>query len=138
MSLRKTGRDALAVLIVIAGVSLGGCDSNSCANATAEMEKSIRGACMEDAFKNTPLCTCCIHAGRYSMDDTCTCQPLIFDKDFCYYSTGNSGYPMVRAALQYAANVCEGRQAMLPYGDVDSGTCAAPTPGMSNGGDAGD
>jgi hypothetical protein len=70
------------------------------------------------------------------MDDTCTCQPLIFDKDFCYYSTGTSGDPMIRAALQYAADVCQGRQAMLPYGDADSGTCSVPSPTGADGGDA--
>lgn len=129
--MKRTLRVASALTL---GVSLAllfrGCgDPDACQGATVGIQTSIVNVCKELAFKDSPFCTCCVPAGLYSIDDTCTCQPLIFDADFCYYKNGTGGYPSVRAALQYASSVCLDRPVAVPYASskVDGGMCVAST-----------
>jgi hypothetical protein len=104
-----------------------GCNPKSCEEATNAMRASIDAVCAEPEFKDTPFCACCVPAGFYSIEDTCTCKALVLDADFCFYADGSAGYPQVRSALQYAASVCENRTVRLPYGDSGpSASCRAP------------
>jgi hypothetical protein len=122
-------RAIVTVLAVSASLLGAGCDGTSCENATAAVTSSIEATCAEPAFAGTPFCRCCVPAGLLSIDDTCTCRPLIFDVDFCYYREGPGGYPAIRAALDHAASVCSGRPVSFPAGAAnDGGMCAAGAP----------
>lgn len=128
-----------AATLVIATTLASSCgDPNSCQNATGAIEDSITAVCKEPAFANTPFCRCCVPAGRFSIDDTCTCQPLVYNADFCYYKQGSGGYPEVRAALQYATSVCLGRPVAVPFGSGDGGDgmCIATTTNTPSSADA--
>ena len=50
------------------------------------------------------------------IDDTCTCQPLVFDSDFCFYDSTPSGYPAIRNALVHASSVCLNRSITVTGG----------------------
>ncbi len=123
--------------LVVATVGSGCGDPDSCQNATVDIQKSLTAVCAEPDFINTPFCTCCVPAGMFSIDDTCTCKPLVFDADFCYYKVGSGGYPQVRAGLQYATSVCLGRPVSVPYGTVDAGMCVPTTSVVPMSSDAG-
>ncbi len=129
----------LTAPLVIATTLASSCgDANSCQNATSAIKDSITAVCKEQAYANTPFCRCCVPAGRFSIDDTCTCQPLVYNADFCYYKIGPGGYPQVRAALQYATSVCLGRPVAVPFGSIDGGDgmCVATTTNTPSSGDA--
>lgn len=120
-------RVVLVALAAAASALSAGCDGDSCQSATAAVTTSIQTVCAEPAFVNTPFCQCCVPAGLFSIDDTCTCRPLILDVDFCYYKEGPGGYPAIRSALDHAASVCSGRPITLPFSG-DGGMCGAPAP----------
>jgi hypothetical protein len=110
---------ALLVLLA-AGACLGagpGCSGEkTCNDATGALKMSIDAVCDEPAFVSTPFCQCCRPKGFYSIDDTCTCQPLVFDSDFCFYDSTPSGYPAIRNALVHASSVCLNRSITVTGG----------------------
>lgn len=107
--------------------SLGACGKdNGCEKATQAMQTQIGNVCSEPAFRDTPFCRCCVPNGYLSIDDTCTCRPLVFDDDFCFYDDKDSGHPQIRSALVYAAGVCLNRPVNLPYGQDAGDRCVGP------------
>lgn len=106
MTIRELGSTVLILLNCTWLVN--GCE-NGCDDATTAMEKSIKEVCNEAAFDGNPFCACCVPNGFFSIDDTCNCQPLVLDADFCFYDGEASGHPSVRKALVHAAEVCKDR-----------------------------
>lgn len=113
----------------IAGLAIASttnaCKPDSCEEATQTMHRNIAIVCQEQAYRDTPFCLCCVPSGFDSIDDTCTCHPLILDVDFCFYADDNAGFPAIRGALDHAASVCENRSVQLPDHAVAAPTCAS-------------
>lgn len=120
-------RSIMGSVAILLCLSSTACHPEACQQATRDMEDSIGKVCLEKAFANTPFCRCCVPAGFYSIDDTCTCQPLVLDTDFCFEKAGENGYPDVRAALDYAYSVCVGRAVTLRSGQEGDMCVASPT-----------
>jgi hypothetical protein len=132
---RSYAARVLLVLIFAASLTLTsiGCGKN-CEQATTAVESSIRTVCEGPEFRNSPFCACCVPNGYYSIDDTCQCQPLIFDTNFCLYDGTEAGYPAVADAVSYAASVCQDRGVSVPYIDVNTSTCPSRVVPVMDGG----
>lgn len=122
--IRRASAVLASTLVLLVAVA---CDQGTnCNDATVAMEQSISTVCSEPEFVDSPFCRCCVPNGYYSIDDTCTCQPLVLNTDFCWYDGTEAGYPSVRNALSYAASVCENRGINVPYADVNTAACPTP------------
>jgi len=107
-------RYCLALILVLFVPAFQGCEP-SCEDARGRMIELINIACEEEAFSNNPVCSTCRERKYYSIDDTCTCRVLNFDKDQCYYADSKeAGLPDVREALLHAEDVCADREVTFP------------------------
>lgn len=116
-----------ALALTVAIVYVGGC-TNGCTEAEESMRVQIDDLCLKIPFKNSSFCTCCVANGFYNIDDSCKCQPLVLDADFCFYDDGSrQRSPGIEAALEHATAVCEGKNISVPYGDAGGATCFPST-----------
>jgi hypothetical protein len=113
---RSTALLAFVTSVACLGAIASCSGEKTCNDATTGIQRSIDVVCAEPAFASTPFCQCCRPKGFYSIDDTCTCQPLVFGSDFCFYDATPSGYPAIRTALVHASSVCQNRSITVTGG----------------------
>ena len=112
-------RKSPLLLLVLAGCAGAEAD---CLDSRCEMSKVIWRQCQLPEFRGTPMCSDCVPRGFFSIDDDCTCQPLVFDQANCYSKTDDLAIEEVRSALAFAADVCGESRAEIPStGDGGAG-----------------
>jgi hypothetical protein len=117
------------LIVAMSALCLVACDQESgCEEAKERIEPLIEEVCMEQAYAPSPFCSCCVPNGFYSVDNDCTCRPLLFNATACFYSTDRQAKPQVREAIEFANSICTIRKPALPWPlEQDAGgACRSP------------
>jgi hypothetical protein len=115
------------IVIAYSLLSLTACagPDKSCDAVRQDTQTAIGSLCWEDGgdYASSPFCRTCVAAGFYAISDSCGCQPLTFNADFCYSPSDSVGAGAVRSAVDQANQACP--NPTLPY--TDEGSSPAPS-----------
>lgn len=114
---------------------------NGCEEAKKDVEALMDEICAEPSYAGTAFCACCVANRLYSVGNDCSCRGLLFDAEACYFARGDQAKPQVREAVEFANEICEGREVTLPAADGgiaqcrqgDGGAPGEPQQGSSTG-----
>jgi hypothetical protein len=137
-------RATLLLAVLLGAIQTASCSESDtaaqCADALTQTQAGIDALCSQAPYKASQYCRICVANGFYSVDDSCTCQSLTFNTDYCYYAIDAAAEPAIRTALDYAVQVCSDRAAVLPYScsELDAasegGAVTCPLPRQSQAG----
>jgi hypothetical protein len=115
------------ILIACSALALAACDGpdKSCDAVRQDTQVAIKALCLEDGgdYVASPFCRTCVTAGFYAISDSCGCQPLTFNADFCYSPSDSVGAGALRSAVDQANQACP--NPTLPY--TDAGIASPPS-----------
>jgi len=90
----------------------------SCDAVRSDMENLIGQVCSQPDYKFSPFCSVCVAAEYYGIGDSCSCQPLTLNADFCYAPSNDVAISAVQNAVDQANQACP--HPTVPYRDAGS------------------
>jgi hypothetical protein len=89
------------------------------------MQVLVGSVCSRTDYKYSPFCRVCVTAQYYAISDSCTCQPLTLNADFCYMPSDDQATSAVQNAIDQANQACP--SPAVPYEDAGASNSPSNT-----------